>query len=131
MANSAKERRARAIVDAVEVIAQQNQRLDLMPGIKSLRANADSLPEEERLVIYEDLAVLQQEWDQYLRSDGISRTIAGFMSNKALGATQQASRNGVALLTVHSSKGLEFDVVFIAGMADGVFPDYRAQGQES
>lgn len=25
-----------------------------------------------------------------------------------------------------SSKGLEFDVVFIAGMAEGTFPDYRA-----
>ncbi len=49
------------------------------------------------------------------------------MSSKALGATQQASREGVALLTVHSSKGLEFEVVFIAGMAEGVFPDYRAK----
>jgi Superfamily I DNA and RNA helicases len=29
---------------------------------------------------------------------------------------------------VHASKGLEFDVVFMAGMADGVFPDYRATG---
>jgi DNA helicase-2/ATP-dependent DNA helicase PcrA len=33
----------------------------------------------------------------------------------------------VALLTVHSSKGLEFDVVFVVGMAEGVFPDYRAK----
>jgi DNA helicase-2/ATP-dependent DNA helicase PcrA len=50
------------------------------------------------------------------------------MSSKALGATQKASREGVALLTVHSSKGLEFDVVFVAGMAEGTFPDYRATG---
>ena len=49
------------------------------------------------------------------------------MSSKALGATQQAAREGVALLTVHSSKGLEFDVVFVVGMAEGVFPDYRAK----
>jgi DNA helicase-2/ATP-dependent DNA helicase PcrA len=48
------------------------------------------------------------------------------MSSKALGATQKAGREGVALLTVHSSKGLEFDVVFIAGMAEGSFPDYRS-----
>jgi DNA helicase-2/ATP-dependent DNA helicase PcrA len=52
------------------------------------------------------------------------------MSTKALGATQQAAREGVALLTVHSSKGLEFDVVFVAGMAEGVFPDYRALGKQ-
>jgi len=130
MATVAKEGRASAIVQAIEAVAQLTQRFDLMPGIKGLRTYADSLPEEERLVIYQDLVVLQQEWDQYLRSDGTARTIAGFMSSKALGATQQASREGVALLTVHSSKGLEFDVVFIAGMAEGIFPDYRAQGRK-
>lgn len=130
MADAAKEGRSRAIVDAINAIAQQTQRLDLMLGIKSLRTYADSLPDVEKLVIYEDLAVLQQEWDQYLRSDGTTRTAAGFMSSKALGVTEQASRDGVALLTVHSSKGLEFDIVFIAGMADGVFPDYRAQGKK-
>lgn len=130
MATVAKEGRASAVVDAVEAVARQTQRLDLMLGIKGLQVYADSLPEEKKLEIYEDLAVLQQEWDQYLRSDGAARTIAGFMSSKALGATQQALRDGVALLTVHSSKGLEFDVVFIAGMADGVFPDYRAQGKK-
>ena len=130
MAKVSKEGRSSAIVEAVQAVAQQTQRLDLMLGIRCLKAYADNLLEEERLAIYEDLAVLQQEWDQYLRSDGTARTIAGFMSSKALGATQQASRDGVAMLTVHSSKGLEFDVVFIAGMADGVFPDYRAKGKK-
>lgn len=32
----------------------------------------------------------------------------------------------IALLSVHSAKGLEFDVVFVVGMVDGIFPDYRA-----
>lgn len=30
-------------------------------------------------------------------------------------------------MTVHASKGLEFEVVFLAGMAEGIFPDYRAR----
>lgn len=118
--------RAKAVAAALRAVASRTQRLDLMPGLDSLRSYADTLPEEGRRAIYEDVAVFTQEWDQYLRSDGSSRTIGGFMSSKALGATQQASREGVALLTVHSSKGLEFDVVFVAGMAEGVFPDYRA-----
>lgn len=118
--------RAKAVAAALRAVAGRTQRLDLMPGLDSLRSYADTLPEEGRRAIYEDAAVFTQEWDQYLRSDGSSRTIGGFMSSKALGATQQASREGVALLTVHSSKGLEFDVVFVAGMAEGVFPDYRA-----
>lgn len=47
----------------------------------------------------------------------------------ALGTTQQINTDGVALLTVHSSKGLEFEAVFLAGMAEGLFPDYRAAGK--
>jgi DNA helicase-2/ATP-dependent DNA helicase PcrA len=72
--------------------------------------------------------VLRQDWDQFLRSAAGAKTLGGFMSSKALGSTQQAARDGVAILTVHSSKGLEFDVVFMVGMAEGMFPDYRATG---
>ncbi|CAJ3455887.1 DNA helicase II [Burkholderia pseudomallei] len=129
MAQSAAERRAKAVAEAIASIVQNTARLDLMPAFKLLRGYADSLDENSRRAIYEDVAVFQQEWDQYLRSDGTSRTLSGFMSSKALGATQKAHRDGVALLTVHSSKGLEFDAVFIAGMAEGTFPDYRAVGK--
>lgn len=34
----------------------------------------------------------------------------------------------VTLMTVHAAKGLEFDVVFVAGMEDGLFPNLMAQG---
>lgn len=121
--------RAKAVTDAIASIVQNTARLDLMPAFKLMREHADTLDENTRRAIYEDTAVFSQEWDQYLRSDGPSRTLSGFMSSKALGATQKAHRDGVALLTVHSSKGLEFDAVFVAGMAEGTFPDYRAVGQ--
>ena len=129
MASASGSAEATAVAAALQIVGRQTQRLDFIPAIKVLQLFADTLPEADRIPIYEDSIVLTQEWDQYLRSDGTSRTIAGFMSSKALGATQQASRDGVALLTVHSSKGLEFDVVFVAGMAEGIFPDYRALGK--
>jgi DNA helicase-2/ATP-dependent DNA helicase PcrA len=118
--------RATAVVAAVSSVLRNTARLDLMPAFTVLTGYADTLDEGEKLPIYEDVEVFRQEWDQYLRSDSSTQTIAGFMSTKALGATQKASREGVALLTVHSSKGLEFDVVFVAGMAEGSFPDYRS-----
>jgi DNA helicase-2/ATP-dependent DNA helicase PcrA len=118
--------RASTVVEAVASVLRNTARLDLMSAFAVLTDYADLLDEGEKLTIYEDVAVFRQEWDQYLRSDSPTQNIAAFMSSKALGATQKASREGVALLTVHSSKGLEFDVVFIAGMAEGSFPDYRS-----
>jgi DNA helicase-2/ATP-dependent DNA helicase PcrA len=118
--------RAAAVVAAVSSVLRNTARLDLMPAFTVLTCYADTLDEGDKLPIYEDVEVFRQEWDQYLRSNSSTQTIAGFMSSKALGATQKASREGVALLTVHSSKGLEFDVVFVAGMAEGSFPDYRS-----
>jgi DNA helicase II / ATP-dependent DNA helicase PcrA len=95
-----------------------------------LRGYADGLENEDRRAIYDDTEVIIREWDQYLRNgNGSNRFIGGFLSNMAIGTTQQIKSDGVALLTVHSSKGLEYEIVFIAGMAEGVFPDYRATGK--
>lgn len=127
MASSAGTRRARAVADAVAAVAARTQRLDMLPGFDTIKVYADTLDEDGKRAVYEDVAVFGQEWDQYLRTGPSNRSVGGFMSSKALGATQQSAREGVALLTVHSSKGLEFDVVFVVGMAEGVFPDYRAK----
>lgn len=127
MADSAGRPGAVAVASALAAIAARSQRLDMLPGLAVIRAYADTLVEEDKQAVYEDVAVFAEEWDQYLRTGPTNKSVGGFMSSKALGATQQAAREGVALLTVHSSKGLEFDVVFVVGMAEGVFPDYRAK----
>lgn len=114
-----------AVVEAVKMIEKKPLRVDMMAALDHLTKYADTLDEAHRLAVYEDVAVFRQEWDQFLKSDG-HRSVGGFLSSRAFGATQKASREGVALLTVHSSKGLEFDVVFVPGMAEGTFPDYRA-----
>lgn len=124
MAATSMDLRAYSVYEAIESITKNPARLDLMPALKILEIYADTVV--DRLPIYEDVVVFRQEWDQYLRSTGGSKSIGSFMSSKALGSTQKSNREGVALLTVHSSKGLEFDVVFIAGMAEGIFPDWRA-----
>jgi len=36
------------------------------------------------------------------------------------------SNDEVTLMTIHSAKGLEFDVVFLIGMEEGIFPHYNA-----
>lgn len=119
-----------AVANAVAVLyATMGRRLDFLPAFSQLEQYADTLTPPERRAIREDVVVLRQEWDHFLRSESSRvRTLQSFLSNIALGTSGQVTRDGVALLTIHSSKGLEFDAVFIVGMAEGVFPDYRATG---
>ena len=51
--------------------------------------------------------------------------LAAFLTHAALEAGDnqaQAGQDAVQLMTVHASKGLEFDAVFITGLEEGLFP---------
>ena len=75
-----------------------------------------------------DLEELETLWTNYCKQvPKGSRDIAHFRSQVALGLTQaNKHQTGVTLGTIHSVKGLGFDVVFIMGMNDGTFPDFRS-----
>ena len=55
----------------------------------------------------------------------IQSPLAAFLTHAALEAGDnqaQAGADAIQLMTVHSAKGLEFDVVFITGLEEGLFP---------
>ncbi len=60
--------------------------------------------------------------------------LAAFLSHAALEAGDnqaQAGQDAVQLMTVHASKGLEFDCVFISGIEEGLFPHENSLSQHS
>jgi DNA helicase-2/ATP-dependent DNA helicase PcrA len=78
-------------------------------------------------MVCNDLKMWEKNWQSYLRqTNNKQRNLSSFLTQVALGATHQSQRNGLALLSVHTSKGLEFEVVCIIGMCERTFPDYRA-----
>jgi DNA helicase-2/ATP-dependent DNA helicase PcrA len=67
-----------------------------------------------------------------------SATLAGFLEQVALVAdadqipSDDPEHQGVVtLMTLHTAKGLEFPVVFLTGLEDGVFPHMRAMSDNS
>lgn len=61
--------------------------------------------------------------------DGEEKNLENFLAHVALVADiddAKFSDEAVTLMTLHSSKGLEFPVIFLAGMEDGMFPGARA-----
>lgn len=119
---------AKTIVQATQTVIAPIDSIDLLPALADLQAFGEGMTDDQKLATLEDIAVWRNEWDLFLRSEMSSkRTLTAFLSSLALGTNQQVRRDGVALLTVHSSKGLEYDVVYIVGLIDGSFPDYRAR----
>lgn len=43
-----------------------------------------------------------------------------------MGLDKKQPKSGLTLATVHAVKGLEYQAVFLMGMNQGTFPDYRA-----
>ncbi|MDF1535615.1 MAG: DUF3553 domain-containing protein [bacterium] len=60
------------------------------------------------------------------------RTLAAFLDQISLVSDidkWQEAGSTVTLMTLHTAKGLEFPVVFVAGMEEDLLPHYRAQGE--
>ncbi|MCI5161545.1 MAG: ATP-dependent helicase [Candidatus Electrothrix sp. AX5] len=86
----------------------------------------DDQSEDVKLSI-EELKEFNGAWTRFKRK-GLGSSLMAFRNALALG---QLSENGIdeglTLSTVHTMKGLEKDIVFLIGMCEGVFPDYRAK----
>jgi DNA helicase-2/ATP-dependent DNA helicase PcrA len=64
-------------------------------------------------------------------------TLRGFLDEVALGERDEAgdkeaklNRNAIALLTLHAAKGLEFPIVYLVGMENGLLPHQKSLDAE-
>ncbi|MDO4526884.1 MAG: UvrD-helicase domain-containing protein [Candidatus Saccharibacteria bacterium] len=78
---------------------------------------------EERMKNLDVLAEAASEYD----------TLEDFVADASLmsSADEAVSKNSVTLMTLHAAKGLEFPVVFIVGLEEGLFPSARGSETEA
>lgn len=82
-----------------------------------------SLKEEERL---ENINELINDGKEYFFQNETA-SLADYLDHVSLySETKNAGSDSVSLMTIHSAKGLEFKVVFIASFNDGILPNNRS-----
>jgi DNA helicase-2/ATP-dependent DNA helicase PcrA len=112
--------------------------------LAELQASTDP-QDETRIENLQELAAVALEFEQERGEEEGAGTLAEFLEKVALVADSDqipdapaesaADAAGsedtgvITLMTLHTAKGLEFPVVFLTGMEDGVFPHMRALGQ--
>ena len=130
-------RRSRArdyvrLIEKYRVIYDGMDLTDLLAGILSESGYEEMLRssgEEERL---DNLAELKQAIYDFERKAGEEVSLGNYLDHAALFTNMdQAERaQAVKLMTVHAAKGLEFPVVFLCGLSEGIFPGKRANTRE-
>jgi DNA helicase-2/ATP-dependent DNA helicase PcrA len=95
-------------------------------GYKDQLARENTPEAEDRLGNLAELVSMASDFDEETEGQG---TLVEFDARVSLSsAVDEAdgrSRGSVTLMTIHAAKGLEFPVVFLCGMEDGLFPSMR------
>ncbi|MBB6421294.1 DNA helicase PcrA [Streptomyces sp. AK010] len=101
--------------------------------LAELQASTDP-QDETRIENLQELAAVAMEFEQE-RGEDEQASLSDFLEQVALVADsdqipdEEDGDGVITLMTLHTAKGLEFPVVFLTGMEDGVFPHMRALGQ--
>ncbi len=120
-------RRLRARVGVVALPELLDESLELS-GYRAMLADG-SEDGEERWANLLELRSVTTRYDDLAPDDALDR----LLEETALVADQdsyEGDADAVTLITLHAAKGLEFPVVFIAGLEEGLFPHSRALDDE-
>ncbi len=99
-------------------------------GYSAMLAAQNTLEAEGRVENLEELVGVAAEYDQRTEE----RTLDGFLQEISLYSDVDAMADTselITFMTLHNAKGLEFPVVFITGMEEGVFPHQRALDEQN
>jgi DNA helicase-2/ATP-dependent DNA helicase PcrA len=135
---------AAALLDSDELTPQARRSLgNFIADIARWRQMADTLPHPElaRIMLDESGYTAMLQADRSAESAGRLENLAeltrameeydslqAFLEHVSLVMDNDEARQGdrVTIMTIHAAKGLEFDIVYLPGWEEGVFPSQRA-----
>ena len=92
--------------------------------IKSLE-NENTVEAENRIENLNEFLTVAIEFEEQFAENSLSEFLEGITLSSDIDNLEEQEES-VTLMTLHSAKGLEFPVVFLVGMEEGIFPGYQS-----
>jgi len=114
-----------SVTDLVEEVLEQS-------GYREALNDEKTLESRSRLENLDEFLSVTQDFEK----NNEDKSLLAFLSELALdtdmGLDEEDTRQGqgVTLMTLHAAKGLEFPIVFLSGLEEGVFPHNRSLTEE-
>ena len=129
---------SREFIETIEDLAKRKDELSISElitetmkktgYIKALEAE-DTLEAENRIENLNELLTVAIEFEEENAENGLAEFLEGITLSSDLDNMEE-TEDTVTLMTLHSAKGLEFPVVFLVGMEEGIFPGYKSIGEQ-
>ncbi|MEO1210411.1 MAG: DNA helicase PcrA [Cyanobacteria bacterium J06638_20] len=130
-------RSAKSVLGFVEIIKKWQAELDttsaamIMQGILDDSGYIEDLNAQDTDEARDRIGNVQELYNAALQyeEDSEDTSLIGFLANTTLASdldNLNEGKSAISLMTLHSSKGLEFPVVFLVGMEQGLFPNFRS-----
>lgn len=99
-------------------------------GYTQALKNENTIEAQSRTQNLDELLTVAMEFEK----ESADSTLAEFLEGITLSSDADEvdeNQDKVTLMTLHSAKGLEFPVVFLVGMEEGIFPGYKSIQEEA
>ena len=128
---------AKEFIDTIETLRSQKEEIKISDLLKETlnktgytRAleQESTIEAESRIQNLEELVTVAVEFEEEFAENGLSDFLESISLSSDIDNLED-QEDSVTLMTLHSAKGLEFPVVFLVGMEEGIFPGYQSVGE--
>lgn len=125
---------SREFVNTIEELKEEKEKLTISELIKKTLKktgytkaleNENTIEAENRIENLEEFLTVAIEFEEEFAENSLSEFLEGITLSSDLDNVEE-TEDVVTLMTLHSAKGLEFPVVFLIGMEEGIFPGYKS-----
>ena len=129
---------SREFVNIIEEISSQKESLTISELVKTILNKTgytkaleveNTVEAENRIENLEEFLTVTMEFEEEYADNSLAEFLESITLSSDIDGMEEAE-DSVTLMTLHSAKGLEFPVVFLVGMEEGIFPGYRSIGEQ-